>query len=141
MKFDLSKDIDRKKATTRLDALIKKGAKAEIKEHRGVRSVNQNSYLHVCIGMVALETGYTIEEAKTELKREFSKTERGRFSLYEKNGKKFLMSTALYDSKQMTNFIEFIRDLASEQLGCYIPTSEEYLTLQFEIDKELEKLK
>jgi hypothetical protein len=44
------------------------------------------------------------------------------------------------DTKQMTEFIEWIRTFASMQ-GCYIPTPDEYIQNKFAIDSEIEKFK
>jgi hypothetical protein len=116
--------------------LIEKGAKVDLTEKKNKRSIDQNSYLHVCVGFVAKESGYTMEEAKTTLKREF-----GSFLVYEKRGRKFLRSTSDLDAKECTQFIDFIRNLAMNQFGCYIPTSEEYLTNSFDIDKLLDQVR
>ena len=44
------------------------------------------------------------------------------------------------DTKQMTDFIEWIRTFASMQ-GCYIPTADEYRQNKWAIDSEIEKFK
>lgn len=133
MKLDLSKQIDLNKAKTRFEQLVEKGAKIELKEIRPTRSLPQNSYLHVCLSLYGIHFGYTLNEAKTDLKRNYG-------LVYEKGGKKYLRSTANLDSKELTQFIEYIRDVAGQN-GCYIPTSEEYLQNKFAIDREIEQNK
>ncbi len=59
---------------------------------------------------------------------------------YQKNEKFYLKETKSMDTKEMTDFIDWIRNHSSEE-GCYIPTPEEYQTQQFEIDKEIERHK
>jgi len=136
MKLDLSQSFDLNKGALYFEKLKDKQAKIELKEFRQSRSIPQNSYLHVCFTILANETGYTIEEIKSITKREF-----GSFMVYEKNGHKFLRSTAHLDTLEMTEFIDWLRQFASDQLGCYIPTSEEYLVSQFEINKQLEHVR
>lgn len=133
MKFDLSKKNERELAFSKFAFFSEKGKRIVLKEYRHKRSNSQNSYLHVCLGFVAQETGYTLEEAKITLKRQF-----GRFMVYEKNGEKFLKSTAHLDTKELTEFIDFIRHTASETLEIYIPTPEQYYGDPFEIEKQLQ---
>ena len=118
---------------TRFEQLAEKGAKIELKEIRPTRSLPQNAYLHVCLSLYGIHFGYTLNEAKTDLKRNYG-------LVYEKSGKKYLRSTSNLDSKELTEFIEYIRDVAGQN-GCYIPTSEEYLQNKFSIDKEIEQNK
>lgn len=136
MKLDLSNSIDKQRATTYIGKLMDKEAKIELKEVRPKRSLNQNSYLHVCFSIIALETGYSLQEAKTVLKRAY-----GDGMVYEKHGQKFLRSTADLDSLEMTHFIDWLRSFALDQFDCYIPTSEEYLENQFMVDKEIERVR
>jgi len=133
VKLDLSKQIDLNKAKTRFEQLVEKGSKIELKEIRPTRSLPQNSYLHVCLSLYGIHFGYTLNESKTDLKRNYG-------LVYEKGGKKYLRSTANLDSKELTQFIEYIRDVAGQN-GCYIPTSEEYLQNKFAIDREIEQNK
>lgn len=133
MKYNLKEQFDTKKAKTYLDKLIEKGSKIELKEIRPSRSLSQNSYLHVCLSLYGIEFGYTLNEAKTDLKRMYG-------LVYEKGGKKYLRSTADLDSKELTEFIEYIRDVAAKN-NCYIPSSEEYLLNKFTTDREIERNK
>lgn len=134
MKLNLSNTYDKERAKTRLKVLIDKGAKIELTEIKGKRTIRQNSYLHVCISLFAIEFGYTLDEAKTLLKRQCE------FMKYSKNGQLFLKRTREMDTKELTEFIEWIRNYSSQQ-GLYLPTSEEYLLHRFEIDKEIEQNK
>lgn len=129
MLLDLSKSYDLNKFKEYSRKLQEKGDKVELKKVSQRRSISQNSYFHVVITLYAMNYGSSIQEAKTDLKRDY-----GLF--YEKNGKKYLRSSADLDTKEMTDFIDWIRHRAG-QGGFYIHTSEEYLINKFEIDREI----
>lgn len=131
MKLDLNQDFDKQKATTYLGKMMEKGSFIEIKEIRSKRTINQNSYLHVCFSIIALDLGYTLQEIKTVLKRQYGMT-------YEKNGNKFLKSTTELDTVEMTHFIDWLREFSMDQFGVYIPTSEEYIENQIAIEKQIQ---
>jgi hypothetical protein len=130
MKLDLSKPFDLNRANLYYAKLRTDGSKIELKVVRESRTLKQNAYLHVCITLFAIEFGYTIEEAKTDLKRYCS------FMRYEKNGNQYLKETRGLNTKELTEFIEWIRTYSAQE-GCYIPTSEEYINQRFEIDKQI----
>ena len=69
MKYDLSKYEDVQKSTLRFTKLKESKAIIELTEVKAKRTLPQNAYLHVCISIFAVEIGYTLEEAKTHLKR------------------------------------------------------------------------
>jgi hypothetical protein len=79
------------------------------------------------------ETGYTIDESKELFSLQLPDIMR-----YTKQGISFRKSTADLDTKEMTVLIDKIREMALDQLGLYIPSSQEYLENKFRIDKELE---
>ena len=96
MKFDLSNNFDLKKFETRIETLVKNKKKVELKEIRQSRSLSQNAYLHVCLSMFGIEFGLSIDEVKQMLKTECQ------FMNYEKNGTTFLKSTAMLNTKELT---------------------------------------
>lgn len=63
MQYDLTSDFQRKAFLSRVDNLLEKGAVVELTE-KAIRSKGQNNYLHLLIGVVAMETGVTLEYAK-----------------------------------------------------------------------------
>lgn len=63
MQYDLTSDFQRKAFLSRCDLLLERGAVVEITE-KTFRSRNQNSYLHLLIGVVAMETGTTLDYCK-----------------------------------------------------------------------------
>ena len=134
MKLDFTNPIDINKSITYLQKLIEGKKQIELKEIRKSRTTKQNSYLHVIITLYAIYCGSILKEAKTDLKRECS------FMRYENNNNVYLKSTAKLNTKELTEFIEWIRNYSSIN-GCYLPTAEEYLTNRFEIDREIDNNK
>ena len=134
MNFDFEHILDVKIAETYLAKLIKDKSKCKMTKPREVRSISQNAYLHVVITLYSIEFGYTLNESKTDLKRLCE------FMVYEKDGKPYLRETKKMDSKELTLFIDWIRNYAAQN-GLYIPTSEEYLTNKHSIDNEIDKFK
>lgn len=133
MKYDPNNSIDKNKAQMTFDKFLEKGWKFEMKRIFEKRSVSQNNYMHVCIDIAAIHFGYTTEEMKKVFKRDAK-------MFYEKNGEKFLISTAELKIDEMTGFIDYIRTKCGKD-GCYIPSAEEYLTNKFSIDREIEQHK
>jgi hypothetical protein len=106
MKLSTSNSIDANKARVYLESLIKKGANIELKEVRKARSVDQNSYLHVCLAIFCHETGYMVDEAKELFSQMMPEMLR-----YEKNGFEFRRSTSTLDTKEMSVLIDKIREI------------------------------
>jgi hypothetical protein len=136
MKLDLNKEIDRSKAETYFNKLMSDRVKVEIKKFRVPRSIDQNSFLHVCLSTFCLHTGYTINESK-----EIFAGMLPDLLQYEKNGTRFRKSTSDLNTKEMAELIEYVRNFCHEQLGIYIADSQQYLIDKFAIDKELESVK
>lgn len=136
MILDLSNDIDQQKATTYLGKLIDNESVCELRKVDPKRSLSQNSYVHACFGLIAKHTGYTIEEVKTDMKREF-----GSFMIYSKDSKRYLRSTADLDTKQMTEFIDWLRHYSSETIGVYLMTPDQYFSQFARVYQELEGVK
>lgn len=65
MIYDLSSELHRKSFQAKVDYLLEKGACVDIKE-KAFRTPNQNRYLHLLLGVVAMETGNTLEDVKRE---------------------------------------------------------------------------
>lgn len=63
MTYDLSQALDRARFAARCELLLKRGAVTDMTEHT-FRSSSQNRYLHLLIGLVALEVGETVEYVK-----------------------------------------------------------------------------
>jgi hypothetical protein len=136
MKLRTSNSVDANKARVYLDSLIKKGADIELKEVRKARSVDQNSYLHVCLAIFCNESGYMMDEAKEIFSQLLPEMLR-----YERNGFEFRKSTSTLDTKEMSTLIEKIRSVCSEELGAYVPTSEEYMINKFAVDRDIQHVR
>ena len=134
MIYDLANNLDKNKAAYKFNKLAEDGKVINLTEKRKKRSVSQNSYLHVAITLFAVEVGYTIEEAKTVLKRECS------FMRYEKEDFIFLKRTRDLNAKELTEFIEFIITYAAKMF-ITIPSSEEYILNQIDIDRHISQNK
>lgn len=63
MQYDLTSDFQRKAFLSKVDLLLERGAVVEVTE-KTFRTRSQNSYLHLLIGVVAMETGNTLEYCK-----------------------------------------------------------------------------
>ena len=131
MKLDLSIEFDKNKAVFYLDKLIQKKAKIELKEITKPRSDAQRNYLHICLSMFSEETGYSIEEAKELFAEQLPE-----LMFYEKKEHRFRRSTNDLDSKEMAILIDYIRSFCMDQLGIYVPTSEEFLVNRFQLEKQ-----
>lgn len=130
MKFDLSDNIDRKRAEAYFNKLMEDHSKMEIKKFVKKRTLNQNNYLYSVLTIFSDNTGYTVNEVKDL----FSNLIPDLF--YEKKGQKFRKSTADMDTKEISQLIDLIRETSLNELGVYIPTSEEHLINRFEIEKQ-----
>ena len=65
MIYDLRNTLDQERFRTKALALLNKGAAVELTEKTG-RTSNQNRYLHVILGVVAMDTGNTLDFTKQE---------------------------------------------------------------------------
>lgn len=65
MIYDLRNNLDQERFRTKTLALLNKGVAVELTEKTG-RTSNQNRYLHVILGVVAMDTGNTLDYTKQE---------------------------------------------------------------------------
>ena len=98
------------------------------------RTIQANKYLHVLIALYAINTGYTLDEMKIVLKRECY------FMTYEKNGVKFLKKSSELNTKELSDWIEWIRNKAGME-GLYLPSAEDHHRNWEEIEQEIESNK
>lgn len=134
MIYDLRTKHEQGKARAYLEKMIAGKKAINLKEKPKRRTLPQNAYLHVIFGLFGAEVGLTLEEAKTTLKRQCG------FMYYEKNGTKFLKGTKDCTKDEMQVFIQWIIEFAGVH-GIFIPSSEEYLENQVNIDKEVDRSK
>ena len=128
MILDANKEFDIERARTRLEKLIENKSKFELTEKKPVRSVSQNAYLHLIIGWFAIEYGETIDYVKRMM---FKKLVNPEIFIFERENtktgekRKELKSSAILDSREMTNAIDRFRDYSSKEFGVYLPEAGE----------------
>ena len=132
MIYNLKNTIDIERAKRRFAQLLKEEAKIELLK-RQKRSVSQNSYLHLLIGYFAMETGYTLIEAK-----QIYKNVSPEIFEYENKGVNFIRSSADLSTSEMSKSIDKFRDNASSIAGIYLPEANENHFLD-EIERELQR--
>jgi hypothetical protein len=116
-----------------LTTLNGRECEVEIKRVTKRRSLPQNAYLHLLLGMLGLELGYTLEEMKAEYKRTICPS----IYVYEKNGKHFTRSSADLDSEQMMRSIDKLRTWAAER-GYELPDAENHDAMR-QLENQVEK--
>ena len=143
MLLDLSKTFEINKAETKLQQLIKKGAKIELTEKKAMRSVKQNSYLHSILTIFAVEYGEQIEYVKQTI---FKATVNADLFIYERTNKitgeirEALLSSKDISKDEMIIAIEKFRKFASEN-GIYIMDAEEFKQNYFLVQQMAEENK
>lgn len=140
MLYDLTSDMQRKSFLARIDNLIEKGAVVEMTE-KAFRSPNQNRYLHLLIGVVAIETGNTLEDTKTYYFKKVVNPDL--FQVYVKdnmgNTIDRLRSTAELTKEEMSIAIDRFKRWGAEN-GIYMPNPEDIHLLK-EIEVEMGRMK
>ena len=140
MTYDLSNDLHRKQFLARSENLLDKGAFVELREMTG-RTGGQNRYLHLVIGVVAMETGVTLDFCKQEYYKKLAN--RGIFVTYRHDpfaGQvEVLRSSRDLTTEEMTESITRFKKWAAEQ-GIYIPDPEDAERLK-DIEMEMGRMK
>lgn len=135
MKFNLSIPLEAQKAEGYFKTLCEKKNIVELKRVSPKRSLNQNSYLHLLIGAFAQHFGYRLEEAKTIYKRDANPD----LYVYEKNGAKFLRSSADLSTEEMAKSIDrFMQYSAEAGYALPLATDQEWLRA---VENEIERSK
>lgn len=140
MVYDLSSEFQRKAFLARVDNLMEKSAVVEMTE-RAFRSPNQNRYLHLLIGVVAIETGNTMEDAKTFYFKKVVNPDL--FQVYVKdnmgNTIDRLRSTAELTKEEMSMAIDRFKRWGAEN-GIYMPNPDDVSLLKA-IEIEMGRMK
>jgi hypothetical protein len=98
----------------------------EIKEYRKKRSIPQNAYIHaVPFKIISDHTGYSIDDIKEWLCGEFTGWEE--YEVFGKKKVRPILSTSQMNSKQMTDFIEWMQWWAMSEHNLYIPSPNEWV--------------
>lgn len=140
MQYNLSSDLDQERFVNRANALLQKGVIVELTE-KTFRSPNQNRYLHLLIGVVAMDTGVGLEYAK----REYFKRLVNKDLFVIKKSDRFageiedLRSSADLTIEEMSMAIDRFKRWGAEN-GFYMPNPEDTALLK-EIEIEMGRLK
>lgn len=124
MKYDLSQELDQHNFTERAKALLDAEKIVELREIRPMRTLNQNSYLHLIIGYLGTELGETIEYVKEQYFKRHCNKDLFVISQYDKAIHDYVTvtrSTRDLRTDEMTTAIERFRNWCSKDLGIYIP--------------------
>lgn len=127
MVYDLDNQYDRERFEKKVEYLLNKRARVvELIERKPKRTISQNSYLHLLIGIVAIETGNTLDWVK----REYFKKEVNRDlfvvecydEILKRKAEKIRSSRDLTTDK-MSTAIDRFKKWAAEG-GIYLPDAE-----------------
>lgn len=126
MLYDLKNPLDRDRFKRRCNALFLKQGMVLLEE-KTQRSSQQNRYLHLLLGYLAMETGNTLDYVKEVFyKRAANKELFVREKEDEILGKvEYLRSSADLSKEEMTLSIDRFRDWSSQTAGIYLPTANE----------------
>ena len=140
MVYDLSSDFQRKSFLARMDNLMEKGAVVELTE-KAFRSPNQNRYLHLLIGVVAIETGNTLEDAKKWYFKETCNPDLFHVQHKDKMGNciDHIRSTAELTKEEMSTAIDRFKRWGAEN-GIYMPNPDDASLLKA-IEIEMGRMK
>ena len=130
--------MSRRKFAAKVRHLWDTGTIVELTDKRR-RSLQQNRFLHICIGVVAMETGNSLEVIKQEI---YKKRVNPDLFVEEKDDPTFGRITTLRSSRdlnkeEMSLSIDRFRKFAEEN-GIYIPSPDEealLAQLEYEIDR------
>lgn len=140
MVYNLSSDFQRKAFLARVDNLMEKGAVVELTE-KAFRSPNQNRYLHLLIGVVAIETGNTLEDAKKWYFKETCNPDLFHVQHRDKMGNciDHIRSTAELTKEEMSTAIDRFKRWGAEN-GIYMPNPDDASLLKA-IEIEMGRMK
>ena len=140
MVYDLSSDFQRKAFLARVDNLMEKGAVVELTE-KVFRSPNPHRYLHLLIGVVAIETGNTLEDAKKWYFKETCNSDLFHVQHRDKMGNYIdhIRSTAELTKEEMSMAIDRFKRWGAEN-GIYMPNPDDASLLKA-IEIEMGRMK
>jgi len=125
MTYNLADELDLRKADARWEALKQKHSIVDLTEKK-IRTLNQNNYLHLIIGAMAMETGNTLDFTKEHYFKRlvnpdlFVRTKDDRLA-----GKvSYLRSSANLTKEEMTQAIDKFRTWAASE-GYYLPSPDD----------------
>lgn len=139
--YDTAQSYDAQRVRQRLEFLIGKGRLVDLTD-RSRRCTAQNSYMHVCIGIVAMETGYPMDYVKDEWFKKLVNPQTFRDGEirdpYTGQTVTRWRSSSSLSTEEMTLCVDRWRHWAAQQ-GWYIPSPEEEAMIRqaaAEIDRQ-----
>ena len=122
MQYDLTSDFQRKAFLSRVDCLMERGSVVELTE-KTLRTKGQNNYLHLLIGVVAMETGNTIDYCKEWYFKRLCNKDLFVFTKADKfaGQVEVIRSTADLTSAEMSEAIDRFKRWGAEN-GIYMPS-------------------
>lgn len=125
MTYNLDDDLCRKRIEARLKALLKKRCVVDLTE-KTVRTGKQNRYLHAILGVVAIDTGNTLEYVKQVY---FKRLVNPDIFIVEKDDPiagrtTMIRSTADMTREEMSTAIDRFRFWAANE-GFYLPSPDD----------------
>lgn len=108
-----------------------------IKTRRKPRSLSANNYLHLCLQIIADETGNSLDNVKSTLKLMYAKkpllNKDEEPIIDEKTGEQafYVQDTSDMDSFEFGQFVENVKMFAIDFCGFSLPEPDENLSLKF----------
>ena len=140
MQYDLTSDFQRKAFLSRVDNLLEKGCLVELTE-KAVRTKGQNNYLHLLLGVVAMETGNTLADVKEYYFKEICNSDLFHRQHFDKLGNCIdsVRSSADLTKEEMSMAIDRFKRWGAEN-GIYMPNpGDESLLREIAIEKDRNK--
>lgn len=118
---------ERSRFNHRVELLKKKEAFVELREIRQIRTIQQNSYVHVLFDLFAIYTGMTRQETKNFIKIKIGYAYEV-YNIITKSRSWYYEKTSEMNTKELSIFIEKFRNYSSNEPVCfYLPSAKEYL--------------
>lgn len=140
--YDTANALDRARVEKRFATLLQSGKVIEVTEFKPKRTSSQNRYLHLILGLFAMEVGHSVEFVKKEYFKRLCNRELFVSKVTDKYAGEVevLRSSKDLDSAEMTEAIERFRNWSSEEGGIYLPSpnEEEFLAA---IEQEMKRQK
>lgn len=140
MQYNLSISLDRERFKAKVNKLYTKGAVVEVTE-KVTKTPSQNRYLHLLIGVVALETGNTLEDTKQWYFKRLVNKDIFFISKVDKLGQSIetIRSCADLTKEEMSVAIDRFKRWGNDN-GIYMPSPEDVSLLR-DIEIELGRVK
>lgn len=140
MLYNLKDPLDRERFKRRCNALFQKQSIVELSE-KMKRSSQQNRYLHLLLGYLAMETGNSLDYAKEIFyKRTANKDLFVRHKEDEFLGNiEYLRSSADLTQEEFSVSIDRLRDWSSQVAGIYLPSPDEdqfLASIEYEMSRQ-----